>query len=138
MTTESFIYWVTVTIFLRKHFPCRFAYPIDIRIGHRREKRQGGDAAADALGVRKLAGAPAEIAVELEEMHRRIVHADADALFAHRGDEFCPGRAIGQDHLEHVPIRLFEILQRQLAAEAAVPLLEVAPGELAAPLRKAL
>src|SRR5689334_5990750 len=88
--------------------------------------------------MRGLAGAPAEIAVELEKMHRRIVHADADPVPAHGGDELRARRALGQHDLEHVPVRLAEIRGRQLAAERRVPALEVAARELAAPLRKAL
>src|SRR5436305_849972 len=73
-------------VWSRKHFLCSVADSIHIRFVHAREKRQRSDLPADALGVRELALAPAEAPVELEEVHRRIVHAHADAVVAHAGD----------------------------------------------------
>ena len=39
---------------------------------------------ADALGVREIAGLVAELAEQREQVHRRVVHADADARCVHR------------------------------------------------------
>src|SRR5437762_6025432 len=80
--------------------------------------------------MRELAGAPAERAVQGEQVHRRVMHADADALFAHRGDE--PGAVCvpWQHDLKHVPVRVLEVFERELALERAVPALEVASGKL--------
>src|SRR5205807_2118912 len=88
--------------------------------------------------MRELASTPAERAVQGEQVHRRVMHADADALLAHRGDE--PGAlcALGQHNLEHVPVRMLEVLERQLALECAVPALEVPPGKLSPSVRKFL
>src|SRR2546426_7182670 len=88
--------------------------------------------------MRELAGAPAERAVQGEQMHRRVMHADADALLAHRGDEPGTVRAPGQHDLEHVPVRVLEVLERQLALERAVPALEVASGKVSPSVRKFL
>src|SRR5882724_8072400 len=88
--------------------------------------------------MRELAGAPAERAVQREQVHRRVMHADSDALLAHRGDE--PGAVctLGQHYLEHVPVRVLEILERQLALERTVPSLEVASGKVAPSVHKFL
>src|SRR5438309_11610515 len=88
--------------------------------------------------MRELAGAPAERAVQGEQVHRRVMHADADALLAHRRDEPGAVRAPGQHDLEHVPVRVLEILERQLALERAVPPLEVASGKVSPSVRKFL
>src|SRR5689334_19467138 len=116
-TDPIFLIWEI----LSEHLACRLADPIDVRVGHGRKERKRGDAAADALGVRELALAPAELAVELEQVHRGVVHADAYAVLAHPGDEARAREAIRQHDLEHVPVRLLEVRDRQLAAEAAVP-----------------
>src|SRR2546426_11589838 len=88
--------------------------------------------------MRELAGPPAERAVQGEQVHRRVMHADADALLAHRRDEPGAVRAPGQHDLEHVPVRVLEVLERQLALERAVPALEVASGKVSPSVGKFL
>ena len=79
--------------------------------------------------MRELAFAPAKFPIEREKVHRGVVYADADARLAHRGDEPGAGKLLRQDDLKHVPVRALEILDRQLAAEGAVPEPEVALGQ---------
>ena len=57
-------------------------------------------------------------------------------MVAHARDEVRTLDALGKHHLEHVPVRLLVVLGGQLAAEIAVPELEVAPRERPAPLRE--
>ena len=93
------------------------ANPGDIRVGHRREQRQGDDAPADVFGMRKIAVLPAELAVEGEQVQRRVVHADADAAFLHGRDEGAAVGASGQQRLEHVPVGIREVGRGQAEAE---------------------
>src|SRR6185436_10288851 len=68
----------------------RAADPVDVGVLHARKERQRERARADGLGVRKVAGLVAEAAVGGEEMHRLVVHADADAALVHQLDECAP------------------------------------------------
>src|SRR3989442_3594123 len=88
--------------------------------------------------MRELASAPAERAVQGEQMHRRVMHADADAWLGYRGDEPGAVGGLGKHYLEHVPVRVLEILERQLALERAVPALEVPSGKVAPSVHKFL
>src|SRR5690348_13221604 len=106
MTTDRSINWGRTLFFSFDNLSRRSAHAIDVGVRHRREERQRRDGAADALGVRELARAPAELAIEREEMHRRIVHADADAVVAHAGDEARALDLARQHDLEHVPVAL--------------------------------
>src|SRR5689334_18943284 len=80
--------------------------------------------------------APAQALVELEEMHRGVMYADADARFTHVAYEGRPFEVARQGDLEHVPVRVREILGRQLAADRAVPEREITPRERLSPFRK--
>ena len=116
----------------------------DLGARHGGEEREGKEVASRMLGVGKVARLPAEPAVQGEEVSGRIVHPGADARGLHRRHHvgaFARGETgRGQQDLEHMPIALREVRDRQAEAEGApggrVEQFEIGPCELAAFFRE--
>ena len=70
--------------------------------------------------------------IQREQMQRRVMDADADALFLHRRDQLAAIGACRQQNLEHVPVAVGEIGDRQFKAERRIEAGKIAPGEFAA------
>ena len=63
----------------RDHLGHRVDHARDVLVGHARIERQGDRPVADAFRDREIAGQKSEsLAVIREEVHRAIVHRDAD------------------------------------------------------------
>src|SRR5579862_7245748 len=108
------------------------AYAIDVLVFHRWKQRQRDDTGTDVFRDRIITGLEAHLAIKCQQVNCRVVHADADACSVHRMDEFPTFHRLRQHDLEHVPVAVAEVFDRQLTSERTIEMLEVTPCEHAA------
>ena|SRR6202451_968177 len=84
----------------------------DVGVVHGGKERQGNDLSANTLCHWEHPFLEAALAVQGEQVDRRVVKADADIKIQHAPHECCAADAIRQNEMKHMPIALRKIRDR--------------------------